>query len=248
MKISIITSCLNAKKTINDTIKSVLGQSYPDIEYIIIDGYSTDGTVDVIGCYKDKISKFISEPDNGIYDGMNKGLKIATGDIIGFLNSDDVYTDKNIIKEIAEKFETGNPDSIYGNIMYVDRKGKITRYWNPGKFSKDKFEKGWHPPHPAFFVKRLVYEKYGVFNENFKISADYEIMLRFLYKYDISTSYINKTLVKMQKGGVSNKNIRNIMRANVECYKAWKTNGLKINKCIFFLKPLSKLKQIRVCG
>lgn len=245
LSVSIITPVFNSENTVEFTTKSVLNQSYPNIEYIIIDGGSTDGTLDIIEKYKDKITKFISEPDKGVYDGMSKGIKFATGEIIGILNSDDVYASENVIELVIKTMEEKNVDCCWGDLVYVDRKNpdKIIRYWKSSEHEEGKFKTGWHPPHPTFFVKKWVYEKYGVFNLDFPISADYELMLRFLEKYKIKSCYIPKVLVKMRIGGQSSKNILNIIKGNIECYKAWKVNELRINPLRVFLKPLSKIPQ-----
>ncbi len=245
MKVSIITVVHNNEYTISDAIDSVLNQTYKNIEYIVIDGASTDGTVDVIKKYASKINKLIIEPDNGIYDAMNKGLRLATGDIIGFLNSDDFYASNNVLEKVVNEFTEKKVDSVYGDLIYVDNKEttKVVRYWKSKPYREGLFKKGWHPPHPTFFVKREVYKKYGSFRLDFKIAADYELMLRFLEKYKISTAYIPEVLVKMRIGGKSNKSIKNIIKANLECYKAWKINNLKINPLNLLLKPLSKTLQ-----
>ena len=247
MKISIITVVYNNKDTIKDAIESVLNQTYQNIEYIIIDGVSTDGTVDIIKSYGDKIDKVISEPDKGIYDAMNKGIKLASGDIIGILNSDDFYANNNIIEKVVKEFEDKKVDSVYGDLVYVNAKdtNKIVRYWKSKPYKKGLFTKGWHPAHPTFFVKKEIYDKYGIFNLDFKIAADYELMLRFLEKYQISNSYIPEIFVKMRLGGESNQSIKNIIKANIESYNAWKINGLYINLFMILLKPLSKLFQYK---
>jgi glycosyltransferase len=249
MKVSIITVCFNAAGTIEDTISSVLGQDYNDIEYIIIDGGSTDGTLDIIDRYRGKISKFISEPDNGVYDAMNKGLKLAIGDAIGFLNSDDFYVDKTVIRRIAEMMIATNADCCYGNLEYVDRNNinKTIRKWRSRPYYDGLFEKGWHPPHPTFFVKKSVFDKYGGFDLACDIGADYELMLRFLKRYGITSCYIPDVLVKMRIGGKSNRTLWQIIKANIECYQAWKKNGLKITPLIILKKPVSKLIQYVKC-
>ena len=220
-------------------------QGYKNIEYIIIDGGSTDGTIDIINKYKDRVVKFVSEKDKGIYDGMNKGIKLATGDIIGILNSDDLYANKNVVKTMVRTMEEKNADVCWGDLVYVNAKNidKVIRYWKSSEHKQGKFKNGWMPPHPTFFVKKWVYEKYGKFNLDFPISADYEIMLRFLEKYKVKSCYVPQILVKMRIGGKSNKSIKNIIKANIECYKAWDVNGLKINSLRIFLKPLSKIPQ-----
>jgi glycosyltransferase len=245
MKVSIITVVYNNKNTIKDAIESVLNQTYKNIEYIIIDGGSTDGTVDIIKSYGDKIDKFISEKDNGIYDAMNKGLKLATGDIVGILNSDDFYASNDVIERVVKEFIEKKVDSVYGDLVYVNAKNtdKIVRYWKSKPFKEGLFQKGWHPAHPTFFVKKEIYDKYGVFNLNFKIAADYELMLRFLEKHKISSSYIPEVFVKMRVGGESNQSIKNIIKANLESYKAWKENDLQISPIRMLAKPLSKVLQ-----
>lgn len=246
MKISIITVVWNNATTIKDAIDSVLSQTYENIEYIIVDGASRDGTVEIIQSYGDKISKFVSEKDNGLYDAMNKGIGLATGDVVGILNSDDFYKSDDILEVVANEFMSKDIDCLYGDLEYVDANDtdKVVRYWKSKPFQEGIFQKGWHPAHPTFFIKREYYEKYGIFNLDFRISADYEIMLRFLERYKLKSSYVNKTFVKMRIGGESNRSITNIIKANIESYKAWKVNGLYINPFMFLLKPLSKVLQL----
>lgn len=245
MKISIITPTFNSERTVEDTIKSVLNQTYPDIEYIIIDGGSTDGTLDIIEKYKDKIAKIISEQDRGIYDAMNKGIKLATGDIVGILNSDDFYASSDIIEMVADEFREKNADCVWGDLDYVDKDdlNRIVRRWQSSPYEEGKFQRGWHPPHPTFFIKKEIYKKYGFFRLDLSISADYELMLRFLEKNKISSSYIPKVFVKMRVGGKSNKNVFNIIKANLQCLKAFRVNRLKVNPFLFFIKPMSKIFQ-----
>jgi len=244
LKISIITVVWNNAKTIKDAINSVLNQSYKDIEYIVIDGSSTDGTIDIVQSYGDKI-KFISEKDNGLYDAMNKGIRMATGDVVGILNSDDFYASDKILQIVADEFLKGNIDSVYANLEYIDANDpkRVIRYWRSKKYQEGLFRSGWHPAHPTFFVKKEIYEKYGVFDLSFKIAADYELMLRFFEKCKITSSYVDEVFVKMRIGGESNRSIKNIIKANMESYKAWKANGLYINPLRFLLKPFSKIIQ-----
>ena len=245
MKVSIITVCFNSAETIEDTVKSVLGQDYKDIEYVVVDGDSTDGTLGIIRRYENTISKVISEPDKGMYDAMNKGLRVTTGDIVGFLNADDFYASEKVVGRIVETMGANKVDCCYGDVQYVARNdpGKTVRRWKSQAYQNGLFEKGWHPPHPAFFVKRQMYEKYGHFNSKFKIAADYELMLRFLRKHGIKSCYIPSVLVRMRIGGKSNKNPSQIIKANIECYQAWRENGLKVSPLIMLRKPLSKLTQ-----
>jgi glycosyltransferase len=245
LKVSIITTVLNNKETLESAIQSVLGQSYEQIEYIIVDGGSSDGTIDIINKYRIRIAKFVSEPDKGIYDGMNKGIRLASGEIIGILSSDDVYASDNVIATVVETLAETNADVCWGDLVYVDAKdlNKVIRYWKSSEYKEGKFKRGWMPPHPTFFVRKWVYEKYGVFNLDFPIAADYEIILRFLERYGVRSAYISQILVKMRTGGRSNKSIRNIVKANIQCYRAWRVNGLKICPLRVFLKPSSKIPQ-----
>ncbi len=245
IKVSIITISFNAEETISDTIKSVINQDYENVEYIVVDGASKDKTCDIIKSFGFKVSKFISEKDNGIYDAMNKGLSMATGDIIGILNADDVYADTKVISDVVAKMQEEKTDSLYADLVYVKREDtdKITRYWKSGKYTKGKFLKGWMPPHPTFFVKREIYEKCGNFNLNLKSAADYEIMLRFLHKYEISVSYLPRVTTKMRVGGQSNVTLKNRIKANREDKEAWRINGLKPGVFTMVRKPLSKLGQ-----
>lgn len=245
MKVSIITVTYNSENTIEDTIKSVINQTYDNIEYIIIDGGSRDGTLRIISKYEDRIAKVISEPDNGIYDAMNKGIKLASGDVVGLINSDDFYASRDIIDLVIKKFREKEVDTVYGDLIYIDfdNPDKVVRYWKAGRFRRGIFREGWHPPHPTFFVKRKIYEKYGFFRTELKIAADYELMLRFLEKYEVSTYYIPKVMVKMRVGGKSNRNLVNILRANYECYKAWRLNGMAPPPMLIFNKVLRKVPQ-----
>ncbi|MER2998323.1 glycosyltransferase family 2 protein [Pontibacter populi] len=245
MKVSIITIVYNNRETIADAVASVLEQTYPDIEYIVVDGLSTDGTIEILNQYGDKISRFVSEKDGGLYDAINKGIKLATGDVIGFLHSDDIFYSPNSIALVAEAFEAKNTDSVYGDLLYVQRANteKVVRNWVSGDYNRQSFLYGWMPPHPTFYVKREVYQRLGLYNTEFKSAADYELMLRYLYKHQITTTYIPEKLVKMRVGGKSNVTLKNRMRANQEDYNAWRINGLNPPFYTRFLKPLRKLVQ-----
>lgn len=244
-KVSIITVCFNSEKTIEDTIKSVLGQDYDNVEYIIIDGLSTDNTLKIIDKYKDQISKVVSEKDKGLYDAINKGISLASGEIIANLNSDDFYADEQVISDVVKKMEEHNSDSLYGDLYYVDAEdtNKVVRNWVSGEYKKGVFLKGWMPPHPTFFVRKKIYEKYGSFSLELKSAADYEIMLRFIHKHNCSITYLPRTLIRMRVGGVSNVSLKNRLKANREDKKAWLMNGLKPKPYTLVFKPLSKLVQ-----
>lgn len=245
MKVSLITVTYNSAETIEDCIRSVLSQDHPDIEYIIVDGASKDGTVEVVGKYRDRIARFISEPDNGIYHAMNKGIDSCTGDIVGMINSDDLYADEKVISDVVRAMRESGSESCYGDLVYVDRSdtSRVVRRWNSGAFNRKKFLDGWMPPHPTFFLRRSCYEKFGKFNLEFKTSADYELMLRLLYKEQITTSYLNRVLVCMRTGGQSNLSLKNRIKANREDRMAWKVNNLKPGLLTTIRKPLSKITQ-----
>jgi glycosyltransferase involved in cell wall biosynthesis len=245
MEISIVTAALNNKFYIWSCIESVLSQTYRNIEHIIIDGGSTDGTPKVLEKYKDKIAKIISEPDRGIYDALNKGIKLASGDVIGLLNGDDFYAHDKVLETVMSVFEKQNVDSCYGDLEYVDKNdtNKVIRHWKSSEYRHGKFRYGWMPPHPTFFVKRRIYEKFGYFNTNFRIAADYELMLRFLEGKRITTHYIPHVLIKMRVGGVSNRSLRNLVLKSYEDYKAWRVNQLNSRFYTIFFKNLSKIPQ-----
>ena len=245
MKISIITVVYNGEKTIRDTLNSVLMQSYPDVEYIVIDGNSTDNTLDIINGYRNRIQKVISEPDLGIYDAMNKGIKIATGEVIGLLNADDVYADHNVLADVVQKFTQTDADAIYGDLLYVepDNLEKVRRTWKAGPFHRGAFIWGWMPPHPTFFLKKRCYRKYGHFRLDMGSAADYELMLRMVHKNEVKLSYIQKTLVLMRAGGVSNSTFKNRWQANRNDLLAWKINQLQPYPFTLLLKPFRKILQ-----
>ena len=244
MKISIITVSYNAESTIQETIESVLSQRGVELEYIIIDGGSTDKTVSIVETYKDRIRHFVSEEDKGIYDGMNKGVALATGDVIGILNADDVYADEEVLQAVTASFQN-NIEAVYADLVYVAENdlNKITRTWVSRDYVEGAFKKGWMPPHPTFFVKREIYEKYGDYSLELKSAADYEFMLRVIHKNKIKLAYLNKIIVKMRVGGESNASLKNRIRANKEDRKAWTMNGLKPGNLTFIRKPLSKVGQ-----
>lgn len=245
MKVSIVTVVLNNAEYIEDCIKSIVSQNYKDIEYILIDGGSTDGTIEIIKKYENKIAKWISEPDRGIYDAMNKGLRMTSGDVVGILNSDDFYIDENVISCVVNCLLRKDVYTCYGDLVYIDAddSDRQVRYWKSDAFNKKKFRRGWMPPHPTFFAKHHIYKKYGLFNLDFPLAADYELMLRFLYKYNVSTAYIPKVLVKMRTGGSCRPGLSNTLHNIIENYYAWKVNGLHTNLSTFLMKPLFKTLQ-----
>lgn len=256
MKISIITVVYNNKETIQDAINSVLSQDYDNIEYIIVDGASTDGTVEAIKeaikRYTERSIKFISEKDDGIYDAMNKGVALATGEVVGLLNGDDVYADNLVLKKVAGVFTNRSVDVCYADLVYVDKYdlNKVVRYWKSSDYHDSLFSKGWAPPHPTFFVRRKVYEKYGVFDLSYSMGNDVDLMMRFLEKYKLKSVYVPDVLVKMRLGGISNRHFLNIVRQNMELLRAGKKNDIKIFPPVFMIgKIIARLSQfISVLG
>ncbi len=243
MKISIITVVYNNERTIKEAIISVLKQTYSDIEYVVIDGNSIDKTVQIINEYSDQLGYFISEKDKGIYDAMNKGIKASTGDVIGILNSDDLYRDTSVIETVMNEFiENPTLDIVYGDLVYVKNNNvdKVVRYWKSNPYYKCFFETGNVPPHPSLFVKREVYEQVGYFDLNYELAADYEFMLRMFKKFDFKSKYINKVIVKMRLGGATNQSFSNIKRQNFEMLNDWKNNNLDVP---FLLMPLRIIKR-----
>jgi glycosyltransferase involved in cell wall biosynthesis len=241
--ISIITVSLNSEGTIIDTIRSVLSQTYPDIEYIVIDGSSSDGTVELIKSFGTRISKCISEPDNGIYDAINKGIRLSTGNIIGILNSDDFFYDKNVIQKVAAAFEKNEIDAVYGDVQFVDPvyNSKIVRYYSSKHFNPKKFKFGFMPAHPSFYVKRECYEKLGYYKTDYKIGADFELLVRFLYIHKITSKYLEIPFVSMRTGGISSKSIRSNISLNGEIARACRENGLSTNYFFIYSKYLTKI-------
>jgi len=229
LKLSIVTVCYNSETTIRSTLESVSEQGYGDIEHVIIDGESTDGTLSILNEYHLKNKVVVSEPDNGIYDAMNKGIKLASGDVVGTLNADDFYINDQVISHIAEVFEDPAVEACYADLVYVSPENtkKVVRYWKSQPYQNGLFKSGWMPAHPTFFVRKNVYERLGFFDSNFKIAADFELLFRFIEQHKIKTVYIPKVIVKMRTGGTTNKNIKNIFIQNKEIIstlKAFYTN------------------------
>ena len=244
LKISIITVCYNSATTIKDTITSVASQSYPSVEHVIVDGASKDSTMEIVKA-SSSVTNFVSEPDNGIYDAMNKGIGMVTGDVIGTLNADDFYADENVLAEVAEVFENPDIDACYADLVYVaqtDTK-KILRYWKSRVFSPGLFKRGWMPAHPTFFVRRHLYEELGGFDLDYKLQADFELTMRFLEIYRINAVYIPRIIVRMRVGGASNQSLSNIIKGNIEAYNACKKNHLSILPIFNILKILSRVPQ-----
>lgn len=245
MKVSILTVVYNGAATIRHCIESVLSQDYPDIEYIVVDGNSTDGTQQIVQEYGSRIARFVSERDSGIYDAMNKGIQLATGEVVGILNADDFYAYPSAISDVAGLLASGNFDASYGDLEYIDANDAtiVRRRWVSGAYKVGAFLNGWMPPHPTFFVRKKVYDTYGNFRLDLGSAADYELMLRFVHKEKIKLAYLPKVLVKMRAGGVSNSTLKNRIAANRNDRMAWKINQLEPRFYTLWMKPLRKIIQ-----
>lgn len=244
MKISIITATYNSAKTVRDTLESIKRQSYPHVEHLVIDGSSTDETLQIVHQFSN-IANVVSEKDEGIYDAMNKGIRLASGEVIGILNSDDVYVDNEVLNEVAAIFADESVDACYADLQYVNETDttKLVRNWKSGNFTKKSFLFGWMPPHPTLFLRRRVYDKVGNFNLTLKSAADYELMLRVFVRHDFNIRYIPRVIVKMRTGGASNSSFRKRVTANKEDRLAWKINNLKPYFFTLYLKPIRKIFQ-----
>ncbi|MBP9078798.1 MAG: glycosyltransferase [Flavobacteriales bacterium] len=246
MKVSVITVCYNAAAEIDETIRSVLVQDHPDIEHIVIDGGSSDGTQERIQRYQECLAHCVSEPDQGVYDAMNKGLRLATGEVVAFVNAGDLMATRNTVSYMVKAFQDHDAEVMYGDALMVDP-GDITRvkrFWKGGAYAREQFRKGWMPPHLGTYIRKRAYDRFGPFNTELKVSADYELMFRFLYKHRLPARYVPKVLVRFRLGGVSNRSLGHIWRANLEVYKAWRINGERVSPLIVLRKPLRKLGQM----
>lgn len=245
MKISIITVCYNAQEHIGNCIRSVICQKYPDVEYIIIDGASKDDTIDIIKEFDSGISVLVSEPDKGIYDALNKGIAMATGDCIGIMHADDFFSDDTVLVKVADAFKNNDIDILYGNLDYVNRSDtyKVVRRWRSENYNDKLLLKGWMPAHPTFYVKRSCYLAYGAYDLKYKSASDYDLMLRFLYHTPLKKYFLNTIMVKMREGGTSNKTFLNRWIANREDYLALKNNKIPYPYIVTLFKPIRKILQ-----
>ncbi len=242
MKISIITATYNNENTIAHCLRSLNSQTYGEIEHVIIDGASSDNTLGIIA-EESPSSIVYSEPDNGVYDAINKGISRSTGEIIGFLHADDTFASEGIIKMVVEEFIATGSDGIYGDLYYVSESGKLLRNWRSVPFTPGLIAKGWMPPHPALFLRRNIYEKYGVYNTDYKISADYDLILRVFSAEKFKSHHITEPLVFMRTGGISNRNLSNIIRKSREDYSALKANNICCPLRVLLQKNFSKISQ-----
>lgn len=242
IKISVITVTYNSSATLADTLESVLAQDYPDVEHVLVDGASKDNTVEIIKRYP-HVKNWISEKDAGLYDAINKGIKMATGDVVGILNSDDFFPHKGVLSAIAEKFEQPGIDSVYGDIAFVHPGNlkKVVRLYSAKRFHPGKFAYGYMPPHPSFYARKDLFGQYGDYQVDYKIAADYELLMRFLFRHKVSSVYIPEILVYMRTGGVSNENWRSRIKLNQEIIRACKENNVSTNMAILSFKYFVKV-------
>ena len=246
MKITIITVCYNSASHIEDAINSVAGQDYPEIEHIVIDGNSNDGSQQILEKHSDKLAYWISEQDNGVYDAMNKGILKATGDVIGILNSDDFYFDEHVISKVVKAFSDEDIDAVYGDLIFVDPKNlnRTVRTYSSKNWYPDKFAKGYMPAHPTFFVKRKFYEKYGLFETDYQIAADYEMLIRLLYVHKLNYKYLPIKMVKMRIGGLSSNGIKSNIILNNEIIRACRKHGIKTSALKIYPKYFNKVFEL----
>lgn len=244
MKISVITAVYNNRDTIADALDSTLAQTHANTELIVVDGGSRDGTLDVLRGYNDRLGKLISEPDHGIYDALNKGVRLASGDVVGFMHSDDVFADEKVLAKVALAFADPDVDAVYGDLVYVKKESpdQVVRHWRSGEFAPQKLRRGWMPPHPTLYVRREIYDRLGSFNTDYRIAADYDFMLRLLSQPGVNVAYIPEVLVKMRLGGASNRSLKNVIRKSREDYAALRRNGVGGLGALLW-KNLSKLPQ-----
>lgn len=247
MKISIITTTYNSASTIKNTLESVNTQTYSIIEHIIIDGDSKDNTLELVKKYGDRVSVIISEPDKGVYDAMNKGIKLATGDVIGILNSDDFFTSNDIIETVVDNFNNYDIDALYGDVHFVNPEdlSNCVRYYSSSIFKPSLFRFGFMPAHPSFYMKRDCYQKYGLYSLDYKIASDYDLLIRYLHKEKIKYKYLKQDFVTMRTGGISTQNFNSRVTLNKEIVRACKKYGIYTNMFFLSLKYLYKVFELR---
>lgn len=242
-KVSLVTVCHNSAGTIADTVRSVTAQRYPSIEHIIIDGGSTDGTLEVLSQFREGIAVLVSEPDGGMYDAMNKGIRLASGSIIGILHADDVYAGPEVIATVVKEFVDKDIDALFADLVIVDRENidRTIRYYRCASFEPGRFAYGWMPAHPTFFTRKTCYQRYGLYRTDYRMSADYELLVRFLARENIPYSHLDRVIVKMRRGGISTRGFENKWITNLEIVRACHENGVKTNLFKILLRYPRKL-------
>lgn len=245
MKISVITVCFNSAATVRDTLRSVATQTYPDVEHIIVDGASTDGTMEIVRAHGTRLARVVSEPDRGVYDAMNKGIALATGEVVGFLNSDDFFASPAELEFVARAFDDPGVDACHADLIYVREHdpGTVVRYWKSSPYRRGRFRTGWMPPHPTFYVRRAVYERLGGFDLDFRFQADFELTTRFLEVHRVRSAYLPRVMVKMRLGGATNNSLANILKGNLEAYRACLKNDLPVSPLFVLRKIMSRIPQ-----
>jgi glycosyltransferase involved in cell wall biosynthesis len=244
LHISVITAVFNRAATLGESLRSVHSQRWPEIEHIVIDGGSTDGSLAILDQHKSRIAKIVSEPDGGLYDALNKGIRQASGDVIGFMHADDEFATPQALARVAQAFEDPDVGAVYGDLVYVKKNdvSRVVRYWRAGQYQRTQLTQGWMPPHPTFYVRREVYSRFGGFDTRYRIAADYENMLRILWRGRIKAAYIPEVLVRMRVGGISNMSIFNMLHKSREDYAAMRENGIGGLQALL-LKNVTKLPQ-----
>lgn len=245
MRLSVITVCMNARETIGEALASIHGQSYRSVEHIVIDGASRDGTVEVLRAHRAGISRLVSEPDEGLYFAMNKGIALASGEFLGFLNADDIYAEVEVLQKVANVLQSGNVDAVYGDLVYVRQSDPdaAVRYWKSRPYEPGLIERGWMPAHPTLFVRTAILKKLGGFDTRYRYQSDYELIVRLFLKEHITAAYIPEVLVRMRTGGHTNRSVHNIIKGNLEAYRACRENGIKVSPLFVLQKMASRLPQ-----
>lgn len=246
MKITLITVCLNSAATICDTLESVRAQDHPDIEYLVIDGASTDGTLEIVRGYGDVVTRLLSEPDRGMYDSMNKGLRLATGEVVGFVHSDDMLASPSVIGEIARAFADSQIECVFGDIDMVDPADttRVVRHWRSGPHRPGRLSRGWYPPHVSLYIRKSVLDEVGPFDERYRIAADMDHMVRLFEVRGVRSMYLPQVLVRMRAGGASNRSLRNIWRANLETWRSLRSHGFPVGPWFIVFKLMRKIPQL----
>lgn len=245
-KITVITVCFNSVATIADCLRSVAEQTWPNVERIVIDGASTDGTLDILAPYRAGIAQLVSEPDHGIYDAMNKGLALATGDVVAFLNSDDRYLDPEVLAEVVAQFRAGTFDAVFGDVDFVRSESPdgVIRRFNSGAFRPDRLASGWMPAHPALFVRKAVFDRVGPFKTDYRIAGDFEFIARAFGNGDLRYAYLPRVLVRMRLGGASTSGLRSLIQLNREVLRACRENGISTSMWRLLMKYPAKLLEL----